>query len=77
MADINLADAKARLSELVARAEAGETIRISRGGRPVVELRAVANPRNPVDVSMLRPVTETLPPVRSISRGTRPDDARR
>jgi len=59
--DINLADAKAHLSELVARAEAGETIRISRRGRPVVELRAVASPRKPVDVPMLRAVTETLP----------------
>ena len=59
---INLADAKAHLSELVARAEAGERVQISRRGHPVVELRAVARPRKPVDVAMLRAVTDTIPP---------------
>jgi antitoxin (DNA-binding transcriptional repressor) of toxin-antitoxin stability system len=58
---VNLADAKARLSELVARAEAGETIQISRRGKPVVELSAVGRPRKPVDVAMLRAVTAKLP----------------
>jgi prevent-host-death family protein len=36
---IGLAEAKARLSELVDRAEAGETIIISRNGTEVAELR--------------------------------------
>ena len=39
---INLADAKARLSELVDRVEAGYTIVISRRGNPVARLTAVA-----------------------------------
>ena len=59
---INLAEAKSHLSELVARAEAGERVQISRRGEPVVELRAVARPRKPVDVAMLRAVTDTLAP---------------
>ncbi|WP_428542418.1 type II toxin-antitoxin system Phd/YefM family antitoxin [Rhodopila sp.] len=59
---INLAEAKSHLSELVARAEAGEQVQISRRGEPVVELRAVARPRKPVDVAMLRAVTNTLAP---------------
>ena len=62
MSPINLAEAKAHLSELVARAEAGERVQISRRGEPVVELRAVARPRQPIDVAMLRAVTETIPP---------------
>ncbi len=61
MTQINLAEAKAHLSELVARAEAGETIQISRRGIPVVELRAVAQGRKPIDVAMLRAVTDSLP----------------
>jgi prevent-host-death family protein len=36
---IGLAEAKARLSELVDRVETGETIVISRSGHPVAELR--------------------------------------
>lgn len=39
---VNMADAKARLSELVALAEAGETVIIARAGRPAVELRVAA-----------------------------------
>jgi prevent-host-death family protein len=35
---INIAQAKARLSELVALAEAGEEVVIARGGKPVVTL---------------------------------------
>ena len=35
---MNIAEAKARLSELVARTEAGEEVVIARGGKPVVTL---------------------------------------
>lgn len=35
---INITEAKARLSELVARAEAGEEIVLARAGRPIVTL---------------------------------------
>ncbi|MGH7025556.1 MAG: type II toxin-antitoxin system Phd/YefM family antitoxin [Caulobacteraceae bacterium] len=36
---MNIAAAKARLSELVARAEAGEEVIIARGGKPAVVLK--------------------------------------
>jgi len=42
--DINIAAAKPRLSELVERAEKGEVIRLARRGKPVVELRVIAQP---------------------------------
>jgi prevent-host-death family protein len=61
MSDVNLAEAKAHLSELVARAEAGEAIQISRRGKPAVELRAVSRSRKAVDIAMLRSVTASLP----------------
>ena len=36
---INIAEAKAKLSELVARAEAGEEVIIARAGKPAVVLK--------------------------------------
>ncbi|MEH0108717.1 type II toxin-antitoxin system prevent-host-death family antitoxin [Tersicoccus sp. MR15.9] len=46
MTTVNVAEAKGRLSELVARAEAGEEIIIARAGHPAVRLvPAVAQTR--------------------------------
>ena len=39
---VNIADAKARLSELVARAEAGEQVVLARAGKAVVTLTPIA-----------------------------------
>lgn len=41
---INIAEAKSKLSELVARAEAGETIILARAGKPAVALTPVGAP---------------------------------
>ncbi len=62
MDPINLADAKAHLSELVDRVEAGESIDITRSGKPVACLTPAVRPRKRVDVALLRALTETLPP---------------
>jgi prevent-host-death family protein len=51
-----LADAKAHLSELVSRAEAGETLEITRRGRPVARLVPVESPRPVIDWEALRQV---------------------
>lgn len=40
MTTMNIAEAKAKLSELVARAEAGEEVVIARAGKPAVRLVA-------------------------------------
>lgn len=61
MGHVNIAEAKAHLSNLIARAEAGETILISRRGRPVVELRAIEQPRQPIDIQALLAFITTLP----------------
>jgi prevent-host-death family protein len=62
MNTVNLADAKAHLSELVDRVEAGDSIDITRRGKPVARLTAVARPRKRVDVALLRALTATMPP---------------
>lgn len=59
---INLADAKAHLSELIDRVEAGDSIDITRRGKPVARLSAVASPRRRVDKAMLEALTAGMPP---------------
>jgi prevent-host-death family protein len=79
MTAITLADAKAHLSELVDRVEAGGTIDITRRGKPVARLTAVAKPRKRIDAALLQSVTATMPPqpqsaadlVRSMREGDR------
>jgi prevent-host-death family protein len=61
MSEVNLGEAKARLSELVARAEAGETVYIKRRGKAVARLVAVDVPREKVDTAILEAFTATLP----------------
>jgi prevent-host-death family protein len=61
MKTVNLAEAKAHLSELVERAAAGETVCITRRGKPVAQLTAVVRPRKPVDVAALRALTARMP----------------
>ncbi len=56
MEAFKLADAKAHLSELVSRAEAGETLEITRRGRPVARLVPVESPRPVIDWEALRQV---------------------
>lgn len=62
MEAINLAEAKAHLSELVDRVEAGDTIDITRRGKPVARLTAASKPRKPVDASLLQALTAAMPP---------------
>ncbi|TPI20519.1 type II toxin-antitoxin system Phd/YefM family antitoxin [Mesorhizobium sp. B3-1-3] len=57
---INLADAKAHLSELVDRVEAGDSIDITRRGKPVARLTAVVGPRKPIDIALLRSLTAAM-----------------
>jgi len=61
MSEVNLARAKAHLSELVARAEAGETVSITRRGKPVARLVAAERRREKVDTAMLRAFTDKMP----------------
>ena len=57
---VNLSDAKARLSELVERAEAGEDVTILRRGRAVARITSVERPRQPLDIEALRALTSKM-----------------
>lgn len=59
---VSLSHARARLSELVDRVEAGDTIDITRRGKAVACLTAVARPRKAVDLAALRALAATMPP---------------
>ena len=59
---VNLADAKAHLSELIDRVEAGDTIEITRRGRRVARLTAVDRPHKPIELTALQAVTSAMPP---------------
>ena len=69
MSAVNLAEAKAHLSELVDRVEGGESIEITRRGKRVARLTAADRPRRPIDLTALQALTRSLPP----SSDTSPD----
>jgi prevent-host-death family protein len=58
---VNLAEAKAHLSELVAQAAAGEAVCIMRRGKPVAQLTAIDLGRKRIDASALQAMTDTMP----------------
>jgi prevent-host-death family protein len=57
MERFSLAEAKARLSELVTRVAEGETVEITRRGKPIAQITPVRKPRKPIDVELLRSVS--------------------
>lgn len=75
---INLADAKAHLSELVDRVEAGDSIEITRCGKPVALLTAIAQPRKPINTNALKALSSAMPPqsqsAEALVRAMREDD---
>ena len=61
MRRVNLAEAKAHLSELVTAAATGETVCILRRGKPVARLVAAECERRRIDPSRLRAITDAMP----------------
>ncbi len=65
MVTVNLAHAKAHLSELLRQVEAGQEVVITRHGRPVAQLSPVTRPKLPLrDLTAFR---ATMPPWRRSS----------
>jgi prevent-host-death family protein len=58
---ISLADAKAHLSELVDRVEAGESVDITRRGKRVARLTAAERPRRRIELAALQALTAAMP----------------
>lgn len=59
---MNIAEAKAHLSELVERAEAGATVEITRRGRPAARLVPAQPPRKAFSAEGLRAMTAGMTP---------------
>ena len=62
MNTISLADAKAHLSALVDQAASGHPVRITRRGKPIVQITSINTPRKPIDLAALRALTATMSP---------------
>jgi prevent-host-death family protein len=62
MQTVNLADAKTRLSELVTKAEAGETVRITRRGKLVAQIVPVPSKPRPIDLAALQAASSAIRP---------------
>jgi len=58
---VALADAKAHLSELTELAAAGETVIITKRGKPVVKVTRPDKPRKAIKLETLRSLTSSLP----------------
>ena len=61
MDTVSLAHAKAHLSALIDRVEAGETVTITRRGKEVARLSPPVGPRERIDPEELRALTDTMP----------------
>lgn len=61
MPKVNLAEAKAHLSELVERAAAGETVEILRRGKAVARIVAAERPKKAIDLGELQALTKKSP----------------
>lgn len=58
---VTLADAKTRLSELTELATQGETIVITKRGKPVAQVTKPTRAKKPVSLEALRALTSSLP----------------
>ena len=61
MDSYSLADAKARLSELIDKVEAGETVEITRRGKPVAKVVPTERALEPIDWDALERLRAKLP----------------
>ena len=64
MITVSLPQAKARLSELVDKVEAGQEVAITRRGKAVALLSATVRPREPLPLRDLARFRETMPRLR-------------
>ncbi len=65
MTTCTVAEAKAHLSELLARVENGEELTITRRGRPVAQITPVHPAKRPADWQAIRAFRESTPLMRT------------
>jgi antitoxin (DNA-binding transcriptional repressor) of toxin-antitoxin stability system len=61
MSDFSVHEAKAHFGEMLRRVEAGETIRVTRHGKPVVEMRAAYGAKPSVQLGIFKNETFSIP----------------
>ena len=61
MGAMSLAEVKAQLSAVVERVQAGETVQITKRGKPVAEISALPRPLKKIDIAALERLAKTLP----------------
>jgi prevent-host-death family protein len=61
MVTVSLAQAKAHLSALLDRVEAGEEVVITRRGKPVAHIRPAVSPKEPLPVEKLAAFRARMP----------------
>jgi prevent-host-death family protein len=61
MRQVSVAEAKAKLSELLHDVEKGETVEITRRGKPLAKIVPSEQPRQPIDIGRLRRLTAGKP----------------
>ena len=64
MVTVNLTQAKARLSELLDKVEAGQEVVITRRGKAVACMSAAAGPKKPIPLQELAEFRATMPRLR-------------
>jgi prevent-host-death family protein len=67
MVTVSLVEAKTRLSELLDKVEGGETVVITRHGKPVANVTAAARPKQPIDFKALEEFRARMPKLRKSS----------
>ena len=61
MVTVNLAQAKAHLSELLDQVESGEEVIITRHGKPVAHIRQAVAPKKPLPLEKLTALRARMP----------------
>jgi len=64
MVTVSLAQAKAHLSDLLDKVEAGEEVVVTRHGRAVARILAALRPKQPLPLDELAAFRATMPPLR-------------
>jgi len=67
MVTVSLVEAKAHLSELLDKVEGGETVVITRHGKPVANITAAVQPKQPIPFEELAAFRARMPKLRKSS----------
>jgi len=67
MTTVSVAEAKARLSEILDRVLTGTEVLITRRGRPIAKIAALEQPKQPIDFAEIDALRESMPKTKTSS----------